>query len=136
MQINIRTKNLESSDAINEYVHKKVSELDKYINVHVGELEGGRGAVEAFVELERTTQHHKKGDIFRSEIQIVMPVLNSVRAESTQADLYASIDEAKDEIQRQLRKYQGKIRTNRQRNKQKFKKLLHISELVRFRKEK
>ena len=136
MKINLRTTNLQLSNATVRYLNKKIGELDKFINVNMGSMDGGREAIEAFVEIQKTTDHHNKGYIFRAEVQIKMSGPESIRAESVKEDVYLAIDEVKNELQGQLRKYKGKRQAKFEKGKRKFKKLLHISELARFKKEK
>ena len=59
------------------------------------------------VELAKTNEHHQKGDIFRAEIHIVGPGLDAY-ASAEHEDLYAAIDEVRDEIVRDLRTKKGK----------------------------
>ncbi|MDX1608031.1 MAG: ribosome-associated translation inhibitor RaiA [Candidatus Spechtbacterales bacterium] len=135
MQINIKTKNIELTDPLREYIEQKVGELEKLIS-KVGEepqKPGEHDTVMVDVEVARTTNHHKKGDdIMRAEINMRVPgVKNILRVESEQWDARVAIDEAKDDMQRQLRKYKGKKRAKKQKGRRKFKDLLHLSKLAR-----
>lgn len=53
------------------------------------------------VEVGRTTKHHKSGDIFRAEIHITASGEEYYSA-AEKDDLYAAIDEVKDEIVHEL----------------------------------
>lgn len=116
MKIEIKYTNINSSDSARAYVEQKIGQLQKFINIKSGAPIGGRETVEARVELERTTRHHRKGQVFRAEAQINAPGRNLIRAESLQPDLYLAIDEVKDELQRQLMQYKDKQRSNRLRD--------------------
>ena len=107
MKINLQYTNMDSSSAIDTYVDMKIGELDKYINVEKSSMDGGRATVEAFVEVGKTTRGQSKGDVYRAEVQLRMPG-STIRSESTQLDLHRAIDEVKDELQRQLRRYKEK----------------------------
>lgn len=61
------------------------------------------------VEIEKTTDHHQKGDIFRAEFNFVMRGKH-FRSESTTEDIYAAIDEAKDDLAREITEHQDKER--------------------------
>ena len=101
MKIPIKGTNIELSDSVYQYINDKIGSLDKFVkNV---------SPVECWVEVERTTKHHRSGDIFRAEVQIKLPGSQGVRAESTQWDLHQAIDEAKNDMQQQLKKYKGKM---------------------------
>ena len=110
MKTNLKYTDIPPSSAIETYVTQKIGELDKFINIHETAAKGG-AAVEAWVEVGRTTGHHKKGDVFRAEVQIKLPGKFSVRAESIQPDLHLAIDETRDELEQQLRRYKDKQRT-------------------------
>ena len=136
MNINIKSKNLDLTDSVYTYIDRKIGELDKFINVEAGEIKGGRDAIETFVEVARESYHHKKGDVFRAEVQIVVPGAHTIRSESSQPDLHLAIDRVKDDIQRQLKQYKGKQRTKTEKGRRRFKKLLRISKWARFKNEK
>ena len=100
MKITIKGTNIELSDSVYQYINDKIGGLDRFVkNV---------SPAECWVEVERTTKHHRSGDIFRAEIQIKLPGSYGIRAESTQWDLHQAIDEAKDKMQQRLKKYKGK----------------------------
>ena len=92
MKINIKATGTTLTPPITDYINKKVGMLDKF-------FEGKEVLVN--VEVGRTTKHHKSGDIFRAEIHINY---NSQEyyAVSETGDLYAAIDEVKDEIVHEL----------------------------------
>lgn len=135
MKINIKGTNIELSPSIYAYIEKKIGELSKFIPDfgEIQEIDGRvKSNVEAWVEVERTTKHHKKGTIFRAEAQIKIPGQTGVRAESCQWDLHVAIDEVKDELQRQIKKYKGKRSAIYKRSARSIKKLLSLSPLARF----
>lgn len=101
MKVVIKGTNIELSDSIYSYIENKIGGLDKFVK--------NISPVECWVEVERTTKHHRSGDIFRAEAQVKLPGSQGLRAESTQWDLHQAIDEVKDELQRQLKKYKGKM---------------------------
>jgi putative sigma-54 modulation protein len=89
MKINVKATGISLTPSISEYVEKKVQMLDKFFQ--------NMDEVLINVEVGRTTRHHKSGDIFRAEIQIILGGQNYYATAET-PDLYASIDEVKDEI--------------------------------------
>ena len=134
MKITIKGTNITLSDSIYQYIDKKVNELEKFIQ-NIGEPLGKVGAkrqppVECWVEVERTTKHHKSGDIFRAEIQIKLPGSEGVRTESTKWDLHQAIDEAKDEMQRRLKRHKRKQNAKRDRGARRAKDTTRFSELL------
>jgi len=102
MKINIKATNIELTHAISDYVTKKVSMIEKYFDANPDAV--------AQVEVGKTTQHHKQGDVFRAEIHITGAGLD-IYAASEQSDLYAAIDLVKDEIIRNSLQEKGKKET-------------------------
>ncbi|MBI2065804.1 MAG: ribosome-associated translation inhibitor RaiA [Candidatus Zambryskibacteria bacterium] len=90
MKINIKATGIELTPAILDYVNKKVSSIDKYLDKNITD-------VVAQVEVGRSTRHHKTGNIFRAEVHITGGNIN-LYAVSEEEDLYAAIDLVKDEI--------------------------------------
>ena len=101
MNVKIKATNLELTGAISDYTQKRVSALEKFI---------GKGGQSVLVEVEvgKITRHHKRGDIFRAEINIKTPE-RQFRAASEQEDLYAAIDMLVDKLNRQLVKHKEKL---------------------------
>lgn len=102
MQINIKATNLELTPEINDYISKKIDGLEKFI-------EGYNSSVQAWVEVGISTKHHQTGEIYRAEIQIRIPHdKKGVRAVSQKETLYAAIDDAREEVKRELTKIKEK----------------------------
>jgi len=102
MQIDIKGTNLELTQAIKDYVNEKIGGLEKFFDQ----------ILEAKVEVGLTTKHHQKGKIFRAETNLEVPQKHIIRAEAEREDLYMAINEVKDELQIQLKKYKEKMRGN------------------------
>ncbi|KKW14940.1 MAG: hypothetical protein UY54_C0010G0013 [Parcubacteria group bacterium GW2011_GWA2_50_10b] len=89
MKINIKATGIELTPAIAGYVQKKISAIEKY-------LPAGAVDLVAQVEVGKSTQHHKSGEVFKAEVHLVGAGLD-LYAVSEQSDLYAAIDLVKDE---------------------------------------
>lgn len=129
MKITIKGTNLKLSDSLYWYIDKKINELEKFIE-GVGQepKKGGLPPVQCWVEVGKTTGHHRSGNIYRAEVQIKLPGSEGVRAESVQPDLYLAIDQIKDEIQRQLKRYKSKQAAKHERGARKGKDSTRYSE--------
>lgn len=112
---------MEITDAIRDYAEKKLGELDKYIP------EGTLSEIQ--VELQKTTDHHRKGDLFKVEANVILPG-KKIRGESKEEDLYAAIDLLKDELKRDLRKYKDRQHDLQIRGGRSLKKRLSLSRLA------
>ncbi|MBI2551575.1 ribosome-associated translation inhibitor RaiA [Candidatus Uhrbacteria bacterium] len=90
----IKSTNMDMTDAIRGYVEKRLASLDK-IAASYGP------AVEVRVEVGKTTRHHAKGPYMKAEFTMDIPGA-VLRVEREHEDLYAAIDEAAEELKRQL----------------------------------
>lgn len=92
---NVRGENIEVTDAIRDYVEKKVGKLERYFT----DVPNATAHVNLKVYTEKTA---------KVEVTIPLPYL-VLRAEETSPDLYASIDLVVDKLERQIRKFKTKI---------------------------
>ncbi len=91
-----KATNLELTAAISDYLNKKIGSLEKFINTN-------DDSASISTEIARTSKHHASGDIFRAEINVHIAG-KDFRAEAETSDLYASIDQVRDEMQKVLRR--------------------------------
>ncbi len=99
MEIKIKATKLELSPELKDYVREKMDMLDRYL--------GNFPVINADVELERTTNHHSKGEIYRAEINLSVPG-ELLRVEDTGTEIYEAIDKAKDLMEKMIIKYKEK----------------------------
>lgn len=137
MKINIKTSNLDLTPAITVYIEDKINGLEKFISGQALKEwdDHNQAAVEADVEIARTTDHHRHGDIFRAEVNLKVPG-RVLRAEAQQWDIRVAIDQVKDELQVELKKYKNKQETQFRKGALFLKKMMSISPLAWFAKEK
>lgn len=107
MEIKFYAKNIDLTEKIKEQFSKKLSSLKKY--------KGSIDVLRVRVDLSRDA-HHKKGDVFRVEVNIDMPgkVLRSVEESF---DIVSGLDVVSDKLERQARDLKDKIVTNRKKKK-------------------
>ncbi len=97
LKVDIYPKNIEMTDRINEYVIKKVSKLDRYLN----------GIDEARVDLEFQKPMRNPSD--RQVAQITIRGRGFIlRSEERSDDLFTAIDTAIERIQRKIERHKGK----------------------------
>jgi putative sigma-54 modulation protein len=99
MQINIKSSNFELTEAIRSYAQKKIDKMEKFL--------GTTKVITAEIELEKTSNHHNKGEIYRAEINLELPQ-ELLRIEKTEKDLYKAIDKAESHMVLLLKKYKEK----------------------------
>ncbi|MFC6254902.1 ribosome hibernation-promoting factor, HPF/YfiA family [Secundilactobacillus hailunensis] len=107
LTFNIRGENIEVTQAIRDYVQKRISKLEKYFEK----------SVDSTAHVNLKVYQNKDSKV---EVTIPLPYL-TLRAEETSPDLYASIDLVTDKLERQIRKYKTKV--NRKSREKGFKNL-------------
>ncbi len=120
MNINIKTTNLEHTDAIDSYVRTKMEAFGKLIDL-------SHNQTFIYVELEKTRPDQQHGeDLYRAEVTIDHTG-EVIYADAAAPDLYAAIDIVKDEVLRKIKKAHGKKEDMLRRGMRKIKKLLRLS---------
>lgn len=103
MNITIKTTNMELTDAIRDFVHKRMEGLDKIMGNPEGELI-------MHIEVGKISNHHKTGEIYRAEARTNF-CGNSLYVISELSNLYSAIDEMKDKMVAEAKKTKGKKRS-------------------------
>jgi len=101
MNIIIKATNIELTDSLEQWVKTRLEPLAK-LEKTLQEKD-----VEIWVEIGKTSKHHRKGDIFRAEAQLRLPG-KSIRAEAVTNNLRKSINEIRDKLQREIKQYKEK----------------------------
>lgn len=118
MKIIIKTKNLDFTEGLQNFIEEKIGSIKKFINILKADtLEKEKTLAEIFVEIEKETQHHKKGKVFLVKTQIILPG-KSLVAWFRADDLFKAIIGAKDELKMEIEKYKfKKIDKNRRQQR-------------------
>ena len=98
MKYNIRGNKIDVTEAISDYIKNKVSKLEKYLDDNE--------------EVEAKAIVSAKGHDQKVEITIWSGKYN-IRAEVVNPDLYSAIDLVIDKLERQFKKYRGKLNIKR-----------------------
>lgn len=102
IRFSLKATGMKLTPTIRGYVTEKVHMLEKYIDPDDSSVFAG-------IEVGKTTRHHQSGPVFLAEITMHAAGKN-FRADATHEDLFAAIDEMKDEIARELRRTKRKRR--------------------------
>ncbi|TYO94812.1 ribosome hibernation-promoting factor, HPF/YfiA family [Desulfallas thermosapovorans] len=96
MKVLVRGRNVDVTDALKDYVEKRVGKLDKFLD----------GAYEATVILMVEGDSHK--------VEVTVPFNGMIlRGEEATGDMYSSIDLIVDKLEKQIEKYKGKLSRRR-----------------------
>ena len=116
MRINIKTTHIELTPEIEKYIEKRLGAFNKFL---------GRDNMNSLCEVEvgKTTEHHKSGNVFKAEVNLTCGGKNFY-AVSEKSDLYSAIDEVKDEILQKLKSNKEKRITIMKKGALKIKNLI------------
>ncbi len=116
LKLQIKATHLPLTPEIEAYITEKVSAFEKLIP------ESDSSAALS-VEVGKTTLHHKSGNVFKAEFNLHVAG-KTIYAVSEKDNLYAALDEVKDEVIRALRSHKDREKTLLRRGGTKIKKML------------
>ncbi|OGI93908.1 ribosomal subunit interface protein [Candidatus Nomurabacteria bacterium RIFCSPLOWO2_01_FULL_40_18] len=119
MQINLLGKNIGLTEAIKDYVSKRVTNLEKLLS----RIEEGGGKVMANFEVSKSTNHHKGGEVFHADCLIKIDG-KEFYGSADKEDLYEAIDDVKDSLYNEISKNKGRRQTLIVRGARSIKKML------------
>ena len=111
MKFIITAKKIQITEKIKEYIEERLGSCEKYINTDFPLI--------AKVELGKTTDHHNKGKIFMASVNIKLKY-KFLRAEATREDIYLAINELRDRLKTELRKYKDIVVKNHKKPRKIF----------------
>lgn len=97
VEVELNVRNMEATDRIKDYITKKASKLDRYMN----------GIQEVKVDLDFVKSARSASDRQVAQITVIGP-RTLLRTEERAEDLFAAFDKAHDKMQRQMERYKGK----------------------------
>ncbi|MBI5138759.1 MAG: ribosome-associated translation inhibitor RaiA [Candidatus Vogelbacteria bacterium] len=116
MKINVKSQNMDMTLAISDYLNKRLNHVKKFMGIT-------DDAAIVYVEVGKTSKHHKQGDYFQAEAHL-HAWGKEFSATSKQSDLYSAIDEMKDELTREVKEYKNKKTDTARKGDRKIKSLL------------
>jgi len=117
MKIIIQPKNLELTEGLQNFIEDRISSIKKFIDVLKEDTPAGQKTLaEVFVEVEKETEHHKKGKIYSCRLEVRLPgKLLVVKSEND--DPNKAVVDAKKAMREEIEKYKFK-NIDRNRRKQ------------------
>ncbi len=117
MKISIKATGLTLTPALQGYVDKRLTPVGRFVDV-------AKNEAFAAVEIAKTTRHHKQGgEVFKADVTIKGSGA-SYRADASADDLYAAIDDLRDEILEVVKKRRAKQTDLEKRGGRQAKKML------------
>jgi ribosome-associated translation inhibitor RaiA len=117
INFHIKTTNIDLTPDVSSQVHEKLSVIEKYLSVE------GDKQVLAEVEIGLISKHHKKGDVYRGEINVSSGG-NLYRAVAKRTSVSEVVDELKDEIGKVIKRKTTKRDSLFKKGGRLFKKML------------
>lgn len=117
INFHIKTTNIDLTPDVSSQVHEKLSVIEKYLSV-----EGDREVL-AEVEIGLVSKHHKKGDVYRGEINVSSDG-KFYRAATKKTSVTEVVDELRDEIGKVIKRKTTKNDSLFRKGGRLFKKML------------
>jgi ribosomal subunit interface protein len=102
MNIIIVKKDIDLTPALEDYLQKKFAQLEKFVDAI-----GGNNPAELTIEVEKTTNHHQNGFIYKTSAKVHVANI-TLRANAEAEDIHAAIDGAKDILRGEIEKYKDR----------------------------
>jgi putative sigma-54 modulation protein len=119
MKINLKGKNFELTEAIKDYVFKKINDLEKFLLT----VQEDGGEILVNFEVGKNTKHHKSGEVFHSDCLIN---INGQKfySSSDKENLYEAVDEIKEDLYEKIRRFKDRKQTLFRRGAASVKKMM------------
>ena len=114
--MNLKITNFEIDTETRDYLDKRLENLKKFVD-----LDNPNTNLD--IEIGKTTEHHQKGDIFRSEFNLSISG-EYYRSEEESQSITSSIDLAIEDLLKQLRRGKDKKETLFKKGGRKIKEIL------------
>ena len=119
MQINLQGKNIELTEAIKDYVSKRATNLEKLLIT----IEEKGGEVRMNFEVGQITKHHKSGVVFEANCFVNIDG-EKFHYSASKEDLYGAVDEVKESLYEEIRRFKERKQTLFKRGAASVKKML------------
>ncbi len=103
MNIIIGAKKIDLTKPLETYINQKFAPIAKFVKAF-----DAAGEAELRVEVSRTTQHHKKGEVFAAAADLRIPK-RVIRAEESGPDIRTAIDRTRDTLKNEIEKHKTKL---------------------------
>ena len=119
MNIHIKKNNVDLNTQQEEYIYKKIQELENFIS-------SSNNEGEAWITIGRPSLHHEHGAVFQTIVDLHLSG-KTFRAEAQGDDLFSTVTEVKDELQQEIKKFKGKVIDQQRKSMRLFKKVKNMN---------
>ena len=109
MKIIIKATQIELTPPIYEYIEEKFGSLNSFVKKFEINSE-----VKMEVEIGKPSRHHRRGNVFYAEANLYLPG-KVLRAEHFDWDIRVAIDNVKDKLRQEVKKYKSKQEVSRRK---------------------
>ena len=102
MNIHIKKTTRLITPALEIYIQEKLGPIAKYVKKF-----DDTGEAAIWLEVSRTTKHHRKGEVFMAAADLRLP-RKILRAEEYAEDIRVAIDRVRDTLRMEIEKYKAK----------------------------
>lgn len=127
MRITIRQKDVEITDALREYIARKIVQPAERLLKRAGPDD----MPILDIEIARTTRHHHKGTIYRASATLTLGKA-ILRAGAEDEDAHAACDAIEEELKREILTHKEKSRAMVKRGARKAKRESRYTEIARI----
>jgi putative sigma-54 modulation protein len=106
MQINLQGKNIELTEAIKDYILKRVTNLERLLSG----IEKRGGELKVNFEVSKSSNHHKSGEIFHADCLVKIDG-KEFYSSADSDDLYKAIDDIKAKLLNDIEKNKDRRQT-------------------------
>ena len=116
INVNIKATNMELTGPLSDYVVQRVTNLGKLLK----KIQDAGGEVLFSFEVAKATNHHKSGKVFHADCSVVIDG-EQFYSSSDQDDLYAAVDDCKEQLFGEIKKKKERKQALFKRGAQKLK---------------
>ncbi len=117
MKISIKTTNFDLTDSTRDYIMDKMQRTARF-------TDSIKLPQELRIEIAKVTNHHQKGErLYKAEANLTMG-RTLLRAVGEEWDVKVAVDDLKDELEREIKKFKGKQSTDFKKGARKIKDMI------------
>lgn len=129
----IKSNKIRLTKEIKEFTNEQIDSLEEIVKKNFEKEDFNsnlKEKINLLIEIGKETEHHKKGPYFYTKCQMNFPG-GKIMVKGLSESLKGAITEMKNILEREIKKYKGKLRTKFERGARKLKREIKISEFAK-----